>query len=237
MARLHDSYTRYPRTLLWLVRGGTRVEPGQEGDTRRVQIDSFYLSKSPVTNQQFEAFDPGYLRAATSPGDDQPAVGVSFHEACDYCAWYGEVARKPMRLPTAREWCWACAGGTDWPPASELDEVAWHAGNSGAYAGRLPPLAAKRHNPAGLYGMLGGVWDWTSTPVGQAAGAEGGAARLGAARRGERRSQCGGSFRTSRQLLGPDLCRGVDVGARLDDVGFRVLKPMRVQVPSRGGEP
>ncbi len=196
--RLDDAYTRYPRPLLWLV-------PGDD------EVASFYLSKLPVTNEQFEAFDPGFLRASNAPGDHDPAVGVSFREALDYCAWYAEVARKPMRLPTEAEWTHACRGGVDgwlrWDDAGERDDHAWHADN--ASPDRVPKLDDKRPNPYGFYGLLGGVWEWVDG---------GGIAALR-----------GGSYRTEPGALEIDLRRVESPDERFDDAGFRLAKPLRAR--------
>ncbi len=226
MPGLADAYTRYPRTLLWLIRGGLLTWRDSHGDATLVEVPSFYLSKAPVTNEQFEAFDPGFLRHPTTPRDDDPAVGVSYNEASAYCAWYAEVSRKPMRLPTAQEWRWACGGETiadpaSWPQGAQLDELAWHAGNCdvAANGGSMPRVANRRHNVFGLYGMLGGVWDWTSTAVDRSADTPGEA--------GVRRWQCGGSYQTPASQLTPELWQAADETQGEADVGFRVVKPLR----------
>ncbi len=163
-----DSYTRYPRPILWLVRGGTVTIGGGEGDARprfEAEVEPFYIGKFPVTNEQFEAFHPGFERAPVSAGDRDPAAGVSFDAAASYCEWYASVSRKPMRLPTEVEWEYACRAGArartcfgDEP----ADDFLWHAGNSDGRVGRLD---AKNANDFGLYGMLGGVWEWTGERV------------------------------------------------------------------------
>lgn len=195
--RLEDAYTRYPRPLLWLV-------PGDD------EIPSFYLSKLPVTNVQFEAFDPGHLRAPTSPGDGDPALGVSFEAARGYCDWYAGVARKPMRLPSEDEWLHACRGGVEsfigYADPDERDMHVWHAGN--APDARVPALDAKRANPLGFYGLLGGVWEWTSGDAGTAV-------------------LRGGSWRTPPAVIGVALRRVEATEARFDDAGFRLAKPLR----------
>ena len=221
------TYTRYPRAILWLVPGGSATVGGPEENAKpsfRVEFGSFYLSKTPITNRQFEAFDADFNRLASSPGDDDPAVGVSFDAAAAYCEWYAGVARKPIRLPTETEWEYACRGGTatryffgDDP--SEADPYLWDRENC---AGMLPLSTQKKPNPFGLLGMLGGVWEWTSSqdrpyPVLRDDGRDD---LSGSSRRILR----GGSFRTPRKEIGCGVRRGADPGAVLDDVGFRIMR-------------
>lgn len=144
---MRDSYTRYPRAILWLVREG-HYEGGEVG--------SFYLSKLPITALQFEAFDPSYRRPAYAVGDDDAAVGVRFEQAQGYCEWYARVSRKPMRLPTEIEWSYACDLGE---PHRLSDAQIPHAGNSGE---QLPNLKRTKPSKAGFIAMLGGVWEWTA---------------------------------------------------------------------------
>ncbi len=102
-----DNYTKYPRPLLWLVREGEL-----ETASGTLTIASFYLSKRPVTNIQYEACDPAHRRVEASPGDDDPATGVTLGQARAYCAWYARISRKPMRLPTEAEWEYAAGGAS-----------------------------------------------------------------------------------------------------------------------------
>lgn len=188
-----DRYTHYPRAILWLVRGGEAAIGG-----KTVSVQSFYLSKLPLTNVQFEAFHPEFERSANSPDDDDIAVGVDFEQARGYCEWYAGVSRKPMRLPTDTEWEYACGAQTT---ASDPDRHIWHAGNSGD---TVPNLNKKRPNPFGLLGMLGGVWEWTDS---------------GALR--------GGSFRTPLEEIESGVRRSHDPPERADDIGFRVARSLK----------
>jgi formylglycine-generating enzyme required for sulfatase activity len=207
---MKERYTYYPRPILWLVRGGEL----RRGDSV-LEVEPFYLSKFPVTNEQFEAYDPGFERSELSPGDDDPAVGVSWHEATEYCRWYAEIARKPMRLPTEVEWEYACRAGSEakyfWgDDDGELERYVWHAGNSG---GRPRPFTDKGYNDFGLYGMLGGVWEWTADGEGPA---EPG-----------RKVLRGGSYRTPAAEIDCTLRRPETPEIHADDVGFRLVKSFR----------
>lgn len=216
-------YTDVPRTILWLV-------PGAEGGNS--VIEPFYLGKFPVTNEQFEAFDPGFERHADSAGDASPALGLSWADADEYCHWYAEVSRKPMRLPTEGEWEHACRGGADpahrwfWGDDPEAghghawDAESWRAVNgaaeatkAGTAARRLPPLDAKAANGFGLFGMLGGVWEWVA---------------LGSDDDGPQRVLKGGSYLTPRREA---TCAGRRVetaDGAISDAGFRVARSLRM---------
>jgi formylglycine-generating enzyme required for sulfatase activity len=216
---LGERFTAFPRPVLWLVPGGG---PAAGGGPAR-PIEPFYLSTLPVTNLQYEAFDPAFERSPASPGDRDPATGVSAHEAAEYCAWWAEVTRKPMRLPTAAEWEHACRGDSpgrwfwgDDPAAG--DDYVWDADSSGAPPGRVGALDAKRSNPFGLYGMLGGVWEWVAAP---------GSAAAAAGDEGAGWVLCGGSFRTPRGALAVSLRREAAPASRLDDAGFRLARSLR----------
>lgn len=118
----------------------------------------------------------------------QPVIDVSWYEAVEYCNWRSQQeGRSPAytisgtdvncdwsangyRLPTEAEWEYAAKGGplanslafdSVYAGSANLDQVAWHSGNSG----NMPhPVGLKAPNSLGLYDMSGNVlqwcWDW-----------------------------------------------------------------------------
>ena len=157
-----------------LVDGGT-VELGagpdgfaydNERPRHRVEIDSFLIDRTPVTNRAYaefvadtdaeppmywEADGDWWLRTAMGrrkPVDpDETVIHVSWHEADAFARWAGK------RLPTEQEWE-AAACGAD-PGRANLDQLAFGPSRVGAYA--------EAPSDCGALHMLGDVWEWTSS--------------------------------------------------------------------------
>jgi formylglycine-generating enzyme required for sulfatase activity len=221
-------YTKYPRPCMWLVRGdaftmggGCSGEPAFEAD-----VGSFYISRSCLSNEAFQAFRPDFVPSPASPGPEDPAVGVSFEDATAYCTWWAEVSRKPFRLPTEIEWELACGGGRTerYPWGDSLsggESYAFSAENTGE---QCPALEALRPSDQGLFGMIGGVWEWTATRMGTfpiAASEQ----RDRLAPSGERVIR-GGSFREPLADLGTRIRKGAAESTTSDNLGFRIVRSL-----------
>jgi formylglycine-generating enzyme required for sulfatase activity len=223
---VRDSYTRYPRAILWLLRGGEMIVSGKVAGGREpisITVGPFYIGKIPITNVQLEAFDPSHVRSRFSPEEDGLALGISHDAAAAYCQWYARVSRKPMRLPTEIEWEYACRGGTDaryffGQDPQQGDSYMWDARNSG---GVVRDPREKKPNPFGLLGMLGSVWEWTTVPAdSRSVGEAGGRIEPGTAPGMLR----GGSFMVDREQIGYGVRRSGDQKTSLEDVGFRIVR-------------
>lgn len=88
-----------------------------------------------------------------------PMVHVSLHEALAYCRWAGR------RLPTESEWEFAATnGGRDdrypWGNASHAEDANLDFRHLGPSSPRMDP----GRSALGLRQMIGGVWEWTSSP-------------------------------------------------------------------------
>lgn len=115
---------------------GTRLRRKIDGDWVQEPIDStsvhhflpetFELQRTPVTNLQFEAFDPSHRRWRQSQWyrpemedkrralDDHPAVEVSWHQAQMMCIWLtGRGTFGTFRLPFEEDWEACCRAGRD----------------------------------------------------------------------------------------------------------------------------
>lgn len=96
----------------------------------------------------FEAHDQGWGRGR------RPAVSMSRYGAEMYCRWLSRITGRTYRLPTEAEW--SIAASADGGDAS-LDDVAWHAGNSG---GTTHEVGRKAPNAYGLVDILGNVAEY-----------------------------------------------------------------------------
>lgn len=139
----------------------------------------FYLAKYETTNSQVDRLAQRMLGFFGLPASDPhlpnyPRAWVRLEDAVAYCrelfALLGvsnsSLDRHRFRLPTEKEWEYACRAGRSTIYHSgdrieDLDAVAWWSGNSGGHA---HPVAQKAPNAFGLYDMHGNVTEWCGPP-------------------------------------------------------------------------
>ena len=130
---------------------------------RIVDVDTFELARTPVTNAQYARFlaDAGAAPPPhwSAPGD-HPVTFVDWFDAAAFCAWTGG------RLPTEVEWEKAACGtdGRRYPWGDEEDASRAAIG-SDMKRGSTQPVGSHPAgaSPYGLHDMAGNVWEWTST--------------------------------------------------------------------------
>jgi hypothetical protein len=149
------------------IMGSPESEDGHRAweQQREVTFDSdFYLAKSPVTQDQYEAI------TLTNPTDhekigDAPVDSVSWDQANDFCRKVTQLDREAgvlpddweYRLPTEAEWECACRAGSAEPRYGEPPDVAWYRDNADE---KPHAVGQKMPNAWGFQDMLGNVWEW-----------------------------------------------------------------------------
>ncbi|HEY8075424.1 MAG TPA: SUMF1/EgtB/PvdO family nonheme iron enzyme [Labilithrix sp.] len=157
---------------MMLVAGGA-FAMGPSRTAREVHLDSFYLDRTPVTNEQFEVFvrvtgyrpdDEGasrflhHWRNGKPPRGEEkhPVVYVSWLDARAYAAWAGK------RLPTEAEWEKAARGADGRKyPWGRAEPGPQHA-SFGRRDGGTSPVGAfpDGASPYGILDLAGNVWEW-----------------------------------------------------------------------------
>jgi len=189
---------------------GGKFHVKESGET--VEIKPFELSNYPVTNREYEEFDPAHKekRNEYSDQDDQPAINVSWEDANNYCKWLSKKMGKSYRLPTEAEWEYAASGGgkREYPWGNEKPTPE-RANYDASKIGKTTPVGSYPlgMTPEGLFDMAGNVWEWCADWYDKDK---------------YRRVLRGGSWVfTEVNLRCSDRLRN-DPGGRVSNVGFRV---------------
>lgn len=158
--------------------GGTfiLIEPSE---TPMASIDEpFFIGARPVTQIEWSAVmgeNPSKFQEGWAAGL-RPVERVSWLDCQDFIERLNEMESGERlgligrwRLPSEIEWEYACRAGSAmrWHHSDrdrDLDEVGWHAGNSGA---STREVGLKKPNKWGLYDCHGNVSEWTSTIEGR----------------------------------------------------------------------
>ena len=158
--------------------GSEAIDAGpNERPLTKVTLSRFYMSRFPVTNAEYEQFDPSHIRKrAPGAGDRHPVVYVSSLEAIKFCQSLATRERRKYRLPTEAEWEYA-ARGTDgrkypWGNHDGRGDLANFADRNTVFAWsdreiddgypESSPVGAFPFgaSPFGIEDMAGNIWEW-----------------------------------------------------------------------------
>jgi formylglycine-generating enzyme required for sulfatase activity len=220
------------------VMGSDAADAGpDEQPLTPVTLSEFYMSRYPVTNAQYEQFDPSHRqKRMNGAGDDHPVVYVTSLEAVKYCKWLGQRDGKNYRLPTEAEWEYA-ARGTDgrkypWGDHDRRGGFANFADASTTFPWRdlqvndgypeTSPVGAFPLGASffGLEDMAGNVWEWCLDFYQPLAGSPKRNPRGLVS--GSKRVYRGGSWKSRFSNLRATARSAIAANYSCNDIGFRI---------------
>jgi formylglycine-generating enzyme required for sulfatase activity len=152
-----------------------------EGPQRRVQLQSFFLGQTPVTQAQWQAvaswpqvgmmLDPN---PALFEGANRPVENVNWEEAMEFCRRLSQRTKLYYTLPSEAQWEYACRAGSTTPFAfgdtltpdfANFNGIATYgSGHKGQYRQETTEVGSFPANAWGLQDMHGNVWEWCLDP-------------------------------------------------------------------------
>jgi formylglycine-generating enzyme required for sulfatase activity len=148
----------------------------EEQPPHAVDLPVYRIGKYPVTNRQYAEFLKRNPKREAPPRAgwfnrqppktrlDHPVAGVSWHDACAYCAWLSQAteAGRTYRLPSEAEWEKAARGvdGRLYPWGEAWVKDCCNVDSAETSAVDQYPDGA---SPYGCLDMLGNVQEWTNT--------------------------------------------------------------------------
>ena len=148
-----------------------------EGPQHRVELQSFFLGQTPVTQAQWQEvaswprvvmmLDPN---PAFFKGANRPVEQVSREEAMEFCRRLSRRTKLFYTLPSEAQWEYACRASTTSPFAfgeTLTPDLANYDGNfsygsgpEGQYREKTMEVGSFAANAWGLQDMHGNVWEW-----------------------------------------------------------------------------
>lgn len=169
---------------------GERGRSADEGPQQTVRIQPFWMERTEVTWDEYDAFafaqaieraQPGASAATTTAADAitrptppyadesfgygkgrQPAISMQHHAAMEYCRWLSAKTGRAYRLPTEAEWEYAARAGSTaaYSFGDDPAKLPEFAWHTANAGGHPHLVGTKAANRWGLHDMHGNVAEW-----------------------------------------------------------------------------
>lgn len=150
-----------------VIPSGHFLREDVRGVRRRVNMDSFELSKFEVTFEEYDIFTDATGRERA---DDEgwgrgrrPVINITWEEAVAYTVWLSEQTGKSYRLPYMQEWEYAARAGST-KEYSWFSDISVNGANcskpSSQWVDRTASVGSFSANKWDLYDMICNVSEW-----------------------------------------------------------------------------
>ena len=154
------------------IPGGTYLMGSTQEDCELpehpVKLPTFFMSKYPVTQQQYKAITG--VNPSVFKGDQLPVENVSWSNAISFCEELAIQTGRNYTLPSETQWEYACRAGTTtafhFGEGISSDLVNYNGNYTYAlvhkqnFRQKTVPVGSLMPNAYGLYDMHGNVWEW-----------------------------------------------------------------------------
>jgi formylglycine-generating enzyme required for sulfatase activity len=167
-----SNYTKIHGFEFILVEGGEFTmgdKEFKEATPHKVKLDSFYIGKYPVTQEQWMDIMGNNPSAGGKQNNKKPVNTVSWHDCQEFIKKLNIKTNKNFRLPTEAEWEYAARGGKmsrgyKYAGSDDINDVAWYEKNSDNYVHKV---GQKKPNELDIYDMSGNIYEWCSDWYGE----------------------------------------------------------------------
>jgi formylglycine-generating enzyme required for sulfatase activity len=209
-----------------------------EGPVTPVVLSCYYMARLPITNEQYEKFDPSHATKRAPWADGRhPVLYVSWNEAVAFCQWLSRREGKNFRLPTEAEWEFS-ARGTDgrifpWGGWSSVGAYAnfadartnfpWRDATIDDGFAETAPVGSfpRGASPFGIEDLSGNVFEWCLDTYEPYRGRE--VLNPRATESGRQRVYRGGSWKSRMSSLRATARAFNEPAYLANDVGFRIV--------------
>ena len=203
-----------------------------------VVLTSYYMARLPITNAQYEKFDPSHAaKRASWANDKHPVLYVSWTEAEAFCQWLSKREGKTYRLPTEAEWEFSARGEDgrifpwgSWGSVGHFANFAdartnfpWRDSSIDDGFAETAPVGSfpRGASPFGIEDLAGNVFEWCLDTYEPYKGRE--VLNPRASQKTQQRVYRGGSWKSRMSSLRATARAFNDPAYLAHDVGFRIV--------------